>query len=572
MRSGSAALARITAWSTAPAGARRIYVVAAAIGLATYLLVYGPGHLLGTSAYWEMPTTDERAYLMGYRYFLLEPWHWPVFASHGIDVPFTKSIAFQDAIPIWALLNKTLATLIPPWRSFSAHAYLGLWHAVVYALQACFGVAILRELGHRSWRQGIVTALFFVALPPWIFRYGHAALSAHWLELWAIYLYLRTPARGAPPRALGLGWLAQLTVASLVNPYHATMSFGVFLASLLRSRHARTIVTWLPLGLGCIVGALWFAGYFAHELRVPQWGFEVESANALSWLVPVRSGILGDGRWIANTLATPWQYEGYAYLGLGMLVLLALYLPRARSLGRVISRHRFLFAFVVGCCVLALSNHIYVGSHELGSYRIPWFLRFIPHQFRSPGRFVWVPFYTLVVFLLHQAFTRFSAGRGFAVVVLALGIQLVDVRPEWELQRTWASGPQNVTLDLGAWRALVHAHGAVFVHPTYTCITGDAIPRLSEISTELQMLASERAIPINGTYSARPTRDCAAEERAWPALEAAPDALYVVLPPAAAIARRLEAAGVPCRAFDDGRACSRNVAALAEATRAGIVR
>jgi len=129
-----------------------------------------------------------------------------------------------------------------------------------------------------------------------------------------------------------------------------------------------------------------------------------------------------------------------------------------------------------------------------------------------------------------------------------------------------------VVLNVDAWRSLVHTHAAVFVHPTYNCLTGDGVPQLSEISTELQMLASERALPINGTYSARATRDCAAEEQAWPTLAAEPGALYVLLPQAMALAERFAAAGVHCAVFDRGRVCSTDSAAIIAAITGGIVR
>ena len=93
------------AWS-APASARAAYAVAAAIGLAMLLIVYGPGYVLGTSSYWDMPTYDHRTYLMGYRYFLAEPWHWPVFESTTLNVPHTQSIAFNDALPLWAFVRR----------------------------------------------------------------------------------------------------------------------------------------------------------------------------------------------------------------------------------------------------------------------------------------------------------------------------------------------------------------------------------------------------------------------------------------------------------------------------------
>lgn len=554
------------------APARKTYVVAAAIGLATYLIVFGLGHLFGTNAYWAMPLSDERMALIGYRYFLHEPWHWPIFVSHTINVPYHTSVAFFDCIPLWAVVNKAAATVVPPWRTFSVQAYLGLWHGVTYVLQPCLCVACLRALGHRSWRAGLVTAVFFVAVPAWIFRYSHSALSAHWIELWALLLYLRTPPGEPGRRRLGLAKLAQLAVASLVAPYHTVMSFGMFAASLGRTRHARTILTWLPLGALSAVGALWLCGYFTHEIATSQWGFDQESANVLSWLVPLRSGLVGDARSIVNVSATPWQYEGYAYLGAGFLALLIAYVPSARRLPDLVRRHRWLFLVALGFGLFALSNHIYLGSHELASFAIPRHLRWLPKQFRSPGRFVWVPMYVLMVFVLHRGLTRFSTSRGFLVLVVLAALQVVDASGDWALVRGQTAGPHWPVLARDAWRPLIQTHDAVFVFPTFSCVSDtayDSVPHL--LSTEIAMLASERGIPINGSYNTRPTRNCADEARAWPTVVLQPRTLYVLLPEAAQVAERFQAAGAFCAGFDHGRVCSTNEAAITAAIRAGIL-
>ena len=559
-------------WLTAPARGVHIYLVAAAIGLGAFLLVYGVGQLLGTNAYWQMPEADERMALMGYRYFLHDAWHWPVFMNDAINVPYAKSVAFLDCIPIWALINKAVATIIPPWKAFSAHAYLGLWHGLAYSLQACFGVACLRALGHRSWRTNLATALFFIAIPTWIFRYPHAALSAHWVLLSAFYLYLRTPAAEPTSRGLGIAKVSQLVLATLVTPYLAVMSLPIFAASVLRSRDRRTIAIWIPLGLIAFVLANWFAGYFAAETAKAQWGFEEESANLLGWLIPQRSGIIGDARWIVNVEATPWQYEGYAYLGLGVLCLLVLFLPHVRTVRGVIRRHAPLFLIAAGAAVFALSNHVFFGSHELLSYSIPRLLRWIPHQFRSPGRFVWIPTYLLVIFLLHWAFTQFVSWRRFAIVAVALVLQVVDATGDWRLQAAKTREAHGAMLDRDAWRPLVRAHNAVFIIPPYSCVRGDDAATFDHASMEIQFLASELALPINGTYTARDMRKCDAEERAWSTLELEPDALYVLLPQALAIADRFQARGAHCAAFPYGRVCSMNGPAIAEAIRGQILR
>ena len=77
----------------------------------------GPSLVLGTSDYWDLPRSDHRAYLMGYRYFSHEPWHWPVFVTHTMNVPYPKSIAFSDSIPIWAFINKVIGTVDPSQRA-----------------------------------------------------------------------------------------------------------------------------------------------------------------------------------------------------------------------------------------------------------------------------------------------------------------------------------------------------------------------------------------------------------------------------------------------------------------------
>lgn len=131
-----------------------------------------------------------------------------------------------------------------------------------------------------------------------------------------------------------------------------------------------------------------------------------------------------DGQWLARVSATPWQYEGYAYLGLGVLALCALCLPwrGVRWQRTALVRHRLLAAIAVGAAVLALGSHVFFGGHELLHYQVPRCARWVSDQFRSPGRFVWIPIYTLLILVLHRALAQLR----FAVVVLLVALQVVD--------------------------------------------------------------------------------------------------------------------------------------------------
>jgi hypothetical protein len=182
-----------------------------------------------------------------------------------------------------------------------------------------------------------------------------------------------------------------------------------------------------------------------------------------------------------------------------------------------------------------------------------------------------LPTYVLLVFLLNWALTSFANGRRFAIVVSLAIVQLVDARGEWALQRAMTE-PQHALLDRAAWRQLIRAHDAVFIIPTYSCVFGDDGPRLDAVSRDIQWLASEQALPINGTYSARAMRECAREQAEWPTLVLRPRALYVLLPSAGAIADRFQAEGASCGVFDFGRVCSTNESAIADAVRTSILR
>jgi Family of unknown function (DUF6311) len=554
-----------------PVRALHAFLAAAALGLAVNVLVFGLGHLLGTSAYWDFPEADSQSNLVGYRYFLHEPWHWPLFESRTMNVPYLKSIAVTDSIPPFALLNKAVASVVPPWGPFTARGYLGLWHGLVYVLQACFGVACIRALGHRTWSAVVCTSLVCLAIPAFINRYSHVSLEAHFFLLWALSLYLRSPRGADGPRALRVWQLVELGLAAMVNPYHLAMSSGLFAASLVRSRQPRTIGIWLPAGGAVVTLGLWFAGFLSSETRRPMPGFESASTNLLSPFVPIRSALLGDRRALADVFAAPYQYEGYAYLGLGLLVVLALFVPHARSLGDVVKRHAPLFAVALLAWLFALSNHVYFGSHRLVAFGLPHVLDPIVGTFRAPGRFVWLPMYVLIVFLLHWALRHFTVGwRRFVVPAIAV-LQIVDGGlGDWKQRREMTRGPFRHYLDLAAWSELVAAHDAVDVEPPYECGSGQMIDE--SVAREVHFITSMRGVPINGVKSARPSRDCAIDAQRLATLVPSARTLTVLLPQVVENVPRLEGSGETCGTFYGCAACSSLEPAIAEAVRRGALR
>ena len=399
----------------------------------------------------------------------------------------------------------------------------------------------------RSWAATILASLFFIAIPAWAFRFLHASLYSHFLLLWALALYLMVPS-GVAPRRLRVVQLVQLGVTALLNPYLTVMSLGVFLASLVRGRAWRSAAAWFASGCLVVIAALAFAGYFATEASSSLSGFNEASANVLGPVLPRRSGWFGEALWVDPTGT---QFEGMCYLGLGLLVLLAVFGWRVREIAATVRRHAALAVVLGGTTLLALSNHIHVGSVRVLAYPIPHALQWMPDQFRAPGRFTWLPMYVVVAYLLARGLSKFRTGWQRLVLPVLAIVQIVDVTPDWRAWGQYTSTAHLVQLDVAGWRKLFAGSTAIELYPAHTCNSDEQF----EIGTRIQYLASYAAIPINGVSSSRSSRDCYADFAKLRDFQPRPGTAYVFLSPMAGVASELAAGGLPCAGFEHGTVC-----------------
>jgi hypothetical protein len=294
--------------------------------------------------------------------------------------------------------------------------------------------------------------------------------------------------------------------------------------------------------------ALAFAGYFAREGVTAGAGFSAAGSNLLGPILPMTSGWFGSRFWADHT---GLQYEGNCYLGIGLLILAVFVLARPRQLFAAAREHRALAVIAGITAVFALSNHIYLGSHRIVAYPIPHALQWIAEQFRCPGRFSWLPMYVVVIFVLSRGCARLATGWNSLVLVVLAALQLYDVTPDWKQWRTFTDASGS-SLDIAAWRQLLRQVDEVVVAPAHDCNSD----RGFEIATEIEYLTSERAIPINGVYTARPSRDCDTDTAELVDFHPRPRTLYVFLPPTIAFAEKLSAAGFPCAEFSAGAVCT----------------
>lgn len=468
------------------------------------------------------PQGDAAQHAIAQRYFIGDAWRWPPLHVANLLPPEGLNIAFADGIPALALLLKALRGFLP--EGFHG---IGLWYAIAWLAQPVAAVWCLRGAGEKRLAPAIAVALAAASMPAFINRYGHAALTGHFTLLVALGLYLRL-ARG---QSLAL-WLAAGAAALgtlLVHPYLAAMVLAL-LAAVPATLLLRGDRGWIAAGFGLAacagaVGATMAGlGYLG---AAGDGGFGDFALNLLSPVWPYRSWILG-GLVAAEVDATGHGgWEGYNWLGLGLLAGLAVLAVLAPgAVLRALRRHAGLALVLLALTLLAVSFRVGLGREvvlDLG--RAPGFLE----QFRASGRFFWPVGLALLVGVM-ALLARIP--RLGIPAVLALGLlQFADAAPNRAAIRDWAQARHAWSVDAPALRGMLAEAERLTLLPSWPCVPKPDI--LGDHARQLQVLAlaAERPVPANTMYVARWRGERpACNDAALAATALAPGELRVVLP------------------------------------------
>lgn len=431
-----------------------VLTAALLLGAAFAAWLYGWRVVDPASSAWLLHGDPAQHYL-GALYFLSQPWHWPPGLIRGIGAGGADgSVMLADALPLLALPAKLLG--------WPAHwQYLGLWIFACHALAASCGLLLLRRLGCPP-RALLPGALFFTLSPMLLLRaYGHEALQGQFLVLAALALALG-PWRCRP-------WLALVPLAAAVHPYLAAMVLGLLVAAVAaalgdgataRRRPLGTLVAALLLaaGMAYLVGSFGLGGQLSAD------GFGFFSANLLTWFDPMDwAGFLAhfgrdlaQGREWSTVLpalgqTTAGQYEGFAYLGLGMLALLGLALvtaalptPRSTASPAPVRRTLWVLAACLAMALLAFSHRPGVGSRVIFELPLAQPLQGVLGLFRASGRFIW----PLTYLLMALAIARVGRLPGGALLLItALALQVHDLSGKFtELRDRFRHGPPGIAV------------------------------------------------------------------------------------------------------------------------------
>lgn len=460
-----------------------------------YLYLFGAHTLNPLNTAWMLHGDPAQHYL-GWQFFRSEPWQWPPGRIQRFGLPDGTSLVFTDAIPLLALLIKPVSTWLP-----TEFQYFGLWMLSCFILNGYFGLRLLSRFTENR-KLRLVAACFFIVSPPLLLRgYGHESLMAQWLILASMETYLST--------WTWQRWLLWSALAALCHPYLLVMVMAVACASasvtlFIDRSHTVTSLIRQAAGISAVLIVLMgLAGYFSGPKQLAAEGYGFYSMNVLSLVDP----LLGWSRFIRqrpihpdySVLGNFGQYEGFLYLGAGMLLLgcmaLAVLLASPQSV-KATRRWWPLIAVAALFWVLALSNRVMFSDTHLFTLPLPDVLFNALSVFRASGRFGWIAFYTLNLIILISIIRRLPAHSALAVLTVALALQIGDQSAKYKefrqfiQQRTTWQTP----LQSALWASFATKAKQLIIIPPH--------PPMQEIYLPFAQLASRYLLGTNAAHLA----------------------------------------------------------------------
>ena len=362
-------------------------------------------------------------------FFRKSDWHFPLGLIDGVLGSIKISVIYTDSAPIFALFFKLLSPLLP--ETFQYFGFLGLFSFMMTG--ACSTLLI-----HRFNKNGIFCILgstLYTVSPVILQRlYGHETLSCHFMILLGLILWLyqdhkwekKWQKKFMMPILWGLLGILAVSIHIYYLPMIYCFLLGSFITDLFKyKKYRRPLLCFVSITSFSLL-TLWLLGAFYTKADISAQGLGVNSANINTFWNPLnlqgtRGGLVGypskGSRFLKALDVNKGQYEGYAYVGLG--IMLGALILLIASICRSIKRKKrltsdigeFLKKRKIWCIagavvftvaiIYAISPSAYFNGRKIYDiYYSESIINFMS-SFRATGRFAWVGMYLIFTAVLY---------------------------------------------------------------------------------------------------------------------------------------------------------------------------
>lgn len=419
-----------------------LFLTGCLLGILCFVAVYGVKVLDVTYDAWLLNSdVDLYQHYVGWGHFRNDSWTFPFGMIRSLSEPIKMSVIYTDSIPILAVLFKLLSPLLP--QTFQ---YFGLHGLMSFALMGGFSIILLRRFTDNRVVMVLGSFFFILSFPVLHRMYYHSALAAQWLIILSLILWLyEREEEKIVSKCVKWGIMGFLCVG--IHSYFLPMVGGILLFSCIdacignkKNFPQRVGDGLLKIGSFCIAAILnlWILGGFSGPSSAIGGGIGTFESNLNTFINPLGKGILN----FSLPLYYDFQYEGFAYIGLGLIFMLMILIvgficnifikkPRLNVFA-YFKEHRtaLLIMLLFLLFFLISSGPIYtINSSRILAIPLPGIISKLADIFRSNGRFIWVSYYLFMLSVIVYIERIMRKIPGLIVLVLALILQVVDLSP-----------------------------------------------------------------------------------------------------------------------------------------------
>lgn len=474
-------------------------LLGALAGILIFLWVYGAAPLSVSWDGWIANGYDEidvQQHYAGWLLFRNSHWTFPLGKADNLAAPDGTIISYTDSIPWVSIALKALRRFLPP-----VFQWFGWYVLACFALQGAAGALLVQRKAGLP--VSVLGGALFVCLPSlWERAFRHTALASQWLILFALYVYLEYRAGGCKKFPWQLALLAFLSVG--IHPYYLppVMMFALLAAVDCARRTHRPLAALGVFGVpaAAALAGGWLCGAIGGGVVDNRGGYGAFSMNLNAPFNPISRGGYTWSRILPSLGQMPGQYDGFNYLGLGLLLLVGGALAYAalhiRTAGGWWRRNGPLFAACVFMSAFAVSNVVYWGNQGF-TIPLPEKLLELCSIFRASSRMFYFVAACMVLFGVYTVAGALPKKSAAVLLAVVLAVQLWDLSAAAAEKRAKWEEPQNATVMTNP-----KTQGLGLTHTNMMAI-GDIrweLSRLLAIQAGKEGLSTNLSVAVSGYY------------------------------------------------------------------------
>lgn len=412
---------------------KRMLILSGIIGAVWFLLWYGYECLDFTNVNWIFNSyNDLTTHYIGWVHYRNSDWSFPLGFFSGLTGEDSNSIVYTDSIPLFAIFFKLFRGILP-----DDFQYFGLFSLISVVLQAVLGSELVYRLTGKM-KESLIGSVLFVSATVLSRRlFDHTSLTFHAIILSALILFFATDDKR---KNIFIKWILLLILSVSIHAYYVPMVMAIEVFYYIKESKVKDwlkVISKIVISLIVVVVSMGVLGYFGTA------SYSVDNDTLGSYGTSINALFYGQGYSLIDMLRGDvnniWELEeGYAYLGLGVILLAVISLgyevyvgvkQKKTGLGRTAVLVMCLFFIFF---VLSMIPVIRWNWDRYFIIPLPAFVKKILGIFRSNGRFIWPAFY--LVMLSACVIIIRKSRYALAILAVTVFIQIADLCPYYMLQ------------------------------------------------------------------------------------------------------------------------------------------